>query len=198
MVFGTGNKTIFTATSGVKPFWGGLFLLLNWFVILMLPVAARAQVDFSRLSGSDLGMGIGAKAIGMGGAFVAVADDASAVFWNPAGLAAQRNSQAFLSAETPEDFSAASLIYKPGLSFLQEISASLGISYINRLRFTGDSGDGDWSGYPSTLLNLAMIDAGDDFSGAVDSKTCDTRISLAFSLPGVKNLCIGANYIFLK
>ncbi len=29
----------------------------------------------------------GARATGMGGAFVAVADDASAVFWNPAGLA---------------------------------------------------------------------------------------------------------------
>jgi hypothetical protein len=30
----------------------------------------------------------GVRAMGMGGAFVAVADDASAVFWNPAGLAA--------------------------------------------------------------------------------------------------------------
>src|SRR3954471_18410647 len=29
----------------------------------------------------------GVRATGMGGAFVAVADDASAVFWNPAGLA---------------------------------------------------------------------------------------------------------------
>jgi hypothetical protein len=31
--------------------------------------------------------GIGARALGMGGAFVAVADDATAVMWNPAGLA---------------------------------------------------------------------------------------------------------------
>lgn len=30
---------------------------------------------------------IGSRALGMGGAFVAVADDASAAFWNPAGLA---------------------------------------------------------------------------------------------------------------
>lgn len=31
---------------------------------------------------------VGARALGMGGAFVAVADDASATYWNPAGLAA--------------------------------------------------------------------------------------------------------------
>ena len=31
--------------------------------------------------------GIGARALAMGGAFVAVADDATAVCWNPAGLA---------------------------------------------------------------------------------------------------------------
>src|SRR4051812_24538873 len=30
---------------------------------------------------------IGTRAAGMGGAFVAVADDASATYWNPAGLA---------------------------------------------------------------------------------------------------------------
>jgi hypothetical protein len=31
--------------------------------------------------------GVGTRATGMGGAFVAVADDASAIYWNPAGLA---------------------------------------------------------------------------------------------------------------
>ncbi|MGH9162460.1 MAG: hypothetical protein ACRD2X_21040, partial [Vicinamibacteraceae bacterium] len=30
---------------------------------------------------------VGARALGMGGAFVAVADDATATYWNPAGLA---------------------------------------------------------------------------------------------------------------
>ncbi|MGH8003800.1 MAG: PorV/PorQ family protein, partial [Limisphaerales bacterium] len=32
-------------------------------------------------------LGAGTRAVGMGGSFVSVADDASAVFWNPAGLA---------------------------------------------------------------------------------------------------------------
>ncbi|MBS3765401.1 hypothetical protein KGY71_02655 [Candidatus Bipolaricaulota bacterium] len=37
-------------------------------------------------SGAILRSGFGAKALGMGGAFVAVADDYSAAYWNPAGI----------------------------------------------------------------------------------------------------------------
>jgi len=51
----------------------GLVLLAT-----MLPVSAAAQQTFESL---------GSRALGMGGAFVAVADDPSAVYWNPAGLA---------------------------------------------------------------------------------------------------------------
>lgn len=47
-------------------------------VPLLLPAAAEAQ-DFAA---------VGTRAAGMGGAFVGVADDASAIYWNPAGLAA--------------------------------------------------------------------------------------------------------------
>ncbi len=46
-------------------------------LILALPALGRAQT-------SDT---VGTRAQGMGGAFVGVADDASAVYWNPAGLA---------------------------------------------------------------------------------------------------------------
>jgi hypothetical protein len=45
---------------------------------LLAPGAAVAQTTFEA---------VGSRALGMGGAFVAVADDPSAVFWNPAGLA---------------------------------------------------------------------------------------------------------------
>jgi hypothetical protein len=47
------------------------------FLLLTFPVSALAQ-SFG---------GVGTRAEGMGGAFVAVADDASAVYWNPAGIA---------------------------------------------------------------------------------------------------------------
>jgi len=38
-------------------------------------------------SATFLRIGLGARAQGMGGTFVAVADDPSAIYWNPAGLA---------------------------------------------------------------------------------------------------------------
>lgn len=38
-----------------------------------------------------LDIGVGARALGMGGAFVAVADDSTAVYWNAAGLPAVKN-----------------------------------------------------------------------------------------------------------
>jgi hypothetical protein len=46
-------------------------------LLVLAPSAAAAQVRFEA---------VGARALGMSGAFVAVADDPSAVFWNPAGL----------------------------------------------------------------------------------------------------------------
>ncbi len=61
-----------------------VFFFLLYFVVSNFEVSAG--VDFEYLNGSDLITGIGARAIGLGGAFVSVADDASAVYWNPAGL----------------------------------------------------------------------------------------------------------------
>lgn len=48
-------------------------------VVVMLSAARPAQAQFFE--------SVGIRAQGMGGAFVAVADDASATWWNPAGLA---------------------------------------------------------------------------------------------------------------
>jgi len=178
------------------------FSLIFLCILFLLTGSAQADVDFDKLYGSDLGMGIGARAIGFGGAFVSIADDASAVYWNPAGLtdiiSDKNHAKIFLSAEAPSDFSTASFIFSPKTDFLQSIDLTVGISYIRRLRFYGDSGEDTWSGYPEHLLDLAMVDVGDDFSGKINSKTCDTRISMAFTPLKNKKLSFGFNYIFLK
>ena len=42
-------------------------------------------------------IGVGARAVGMGGTFVAVANDASALYWNPAGIVEFNSNQLFFS-----------------------------------------------------------------------------------------------------
>ncbi|MCY3549987.1 MAG: hypothetical protein OXH39_05955 [Candidatus Poribacteria bacterium] len=49
---------------------------------LITPVCAKTELPFE----STRPLYVGARALGMGNAFTAVADDASAGFWNPAGL----------------------------------------------------------------------------------------------------------------
>ena len=46
-------------------------------------VQATAEGDYSS---EILNIGVGARALGMGGAFVGAASDATAAYWNPAGL----------------------------------------------------------------------------------------------------------------
>ncbi len=55
-----------------------------------------ADSHATKLAGEFLQTGIGAKALGMGSAYVSVADDASAAYWNPAGLVGQQYRQILL------------------------------------------------------------------------------------------------------
>lgn len=51
-------------------------------------------------SAAFLGIDIGARAVAMGGSFVAVADDITAIYWNPAGIARQQKGEiAFIHTE---------------------------------------------------------------------------------------------------
>jgi len=71
---------------------------LSLILLVSLSQLAIAQVDPSELAydtdvsrrgasaGAMLEIGVGARAEGLGGAFVAIADDPSALYWNPAGI----------------------------------------------------------------------------------------------------------------
>lgn len=54
-----------------------------------------AAAQDTKYAGSFLELGIGARAMGMGGAYVSVADDGSAFFWNPAGVSTLVRSELF-------------------------------------------------------------------------------------------------------
>ena len=56
-------------------------ILLVLCLVLVSPLAAQEERAIGNFAG------VGVRAMGMGGAYVGVADDFTAVFWNPAGLA---------------------------------------------------------------------------------------------------------------
>ena len=52
---------------------------------ILFAAASPAQA-VDKFAAEFLKVGVGARALGMGGAFVSIADDASATYWNPAGM----------------------------------------------------------------------------------------------------------------
>lgn len=76
------------------------------YLSLLLPLfqiaASQAQFDINVskvgiTAAPFLTIGVGARATGMGGAFVATASDASALFWNPSGIARINNAEGIFS-----------------------------------------------------------------------------------------------------
>jgi hypothetical protein len=98
------------------------------FAACILPAVALGQTESGGTPGSWLSGYAGARTIGLGGAFVATADDALGVLWNPAGLQWMDQNQAmFESVRLFEDTSINSLSFAiPGSRL-----PSLGISMVS-------------------------------------------------------------------
>jgi hypothetical protein len=68
------------------------------FVIILCPFFSAQGAKYA---GEPFYLGVGAQALGMGGAFTAASSDVTAGFWNPAGLTGIKEKQAaFMHAET--------------------------------------------------------------------------------------------------
>lgn len=99
---------------------------LKILTILVFGVVSGAFPS-AKYGGEFLSTGIGARALGMGGAFVSVADDATASYWNPAGMIfIQSREIVFMHAER-----FGSLVNYDAGSFAQQ----LGTSNANRSAF---------------------------------------------------------------
>ncbi len=160
-------------------------------------------------SASFLEVGIGARSMGMGGAYVAVAEDASALYWNPAGLSRIQNASGvfeqvdwitdvsfnFLAATVPLGNNAGSVgIFVNAMTVPNQL--------VRTVQYPGGSGE-EYSA-ASVVLGLSFArNLTDRFSIGANAKYISERIwheqasSLAFDIgtlydTGVKGLRIGA------
>lgn len=97
-------------------------------VLLLLPHLISAQDGKGGQAGAFLRVGVGARALGMGNAFTATANDASAIYWNPAGLGGLQSIEfvgaySILSLQRGHNFLAA--------CFPTNSLGTVGISWIN-------------------------------------------------------------------
>lgn len=70
-----------------KPAKSGFIFLIVLLFVAYFPNSVFSSSGVGTTTGNFLKMNIGTRAIGMGEAFCALADDVSAMRWNPAGLA---------------------------------------------------------------------------------------------------------------
>jgi hypothetical protein len=73
-------------------------------LLLTLGMAGQSYADISNAAVLYLRIAPGARPAGMGEAFVAVADDATATHWNPAGLGAYPLASSWIESKIPERF----------------------------------------------------------------------------------------------
>lgn len=74
---------------------GWMFLLSNSSYAQLFPVLGEQRAGIS--TAQFLKIGVGARATGMGESFIAVANDPSALYWNPAGLTQYDNNQVYFA-----------------------------------------------------------------------------------------------------
>jgi len=104
-------------------------------LIAALLVAAPHGVSATTLAGDFLSIGGSARALGMGGAFAAIAADASTVYWNPAGISGFSKREAlFMHSERFGDlinYNFATLVW-PTKLLSEEREAAFGFALIHQ------------------------------------------------------------------
>jgi hypothetical protein len=94
-----------------------------------------------------LDIGVGGRALGMGEAYVALANDASAIFWNPAGISNLESGDIFMGyTNWPADINlySTALVTKTGFGHIGGSFTILNTGLMNRTVPTDD--DGNFSG----------------------------------------------------
>lgn len=98
-------------------------LIFSFISIVIVSSGFSQGVSVGKYSGEFLAIGVGGRALGMGSAFVAIANDVSAGYWNPAGLTRLNYPQAMLMHDerfaglVNYNYGAVAIPYKSDMTF---------------------------------------------------------------------------------
>ncbi len=173
-----------------------------WIGLVLWTTLVPGRASATRYAGEFLRIGVGARALGMGSAFVGLADDGTASYWNPAGLATLSARE--VTAMHAEQFG--SIVQYDYLSYVMPVGApgktrqTIGVSLVRLgvedipdtrgLQIIDQNGNGKFD-YPEDLLVV------DESRFVFDS---DNDVALLFSYardirPG---LSVGGNFKYIR
>ena len=201
------NSTLFYCKVAKK--FAGFML-----VLVLLPVCFTIAEEGSHPA-EFLSLGVGARALGMGGMFVSIANDATAAYWNPAGLTEAGNhafstmySDSFRSGQG--GFLNKGLVQYSFINYVQQIEdiGSVGVSWIRlgvdeipRTTFIDVNGDGELGSFQDKNAN-GEKDPGEFY---IDRPTvaeyfsnADNAILVSYARAVNANLSVGGNLKILR
>jgi len=179
---------------GYRRFLGGLALGLQVFLMSAAWANAQSGIVTRPVFDRKETFGIGPRAMGMGGAFTAVADDSSAVYWNVAGLA-QLSAYEISISSAPVYFrdkvgtaDAFGFPWFASLQFMMPIANdnTFGISYFRPFHPQRDFYAGD------TTMSQGNREEGSYFQNPSFQQD-ELILSYAARFSSVKNFSIGVN-----
>jgi hypothetical protein len=161
----------------------------------MLGFALEASAQsIGKYAGEFLAIGVGGRAMGLGGAYVALAGDATSGYWNPAALATLDYPEVSLMHDerfaglVNYDFAAVAIPYGP--------SASLGLSIIR----LGVDGIEDTRNALIDQNGNGVLDPGDriDYSRITYFNAADWAVLLTYTQRSSDDLSYGFNVKFIR
>jgi hypothetical protein len=155
-----------------------LIMTLILAAFIMQPILAQTVTKTGTTAAKFLSIGVGARANAMGGAYSSVANDVSAIYWNPAGIASVNETQTLFT--------------------YTKMFADINVNYFG---FVIPAGDYGTFGASVTALNVGDMDVTTEFLPEGTGEKFSAG-SYAFTLSYAKfiteNFAVGANVKYIR
>ncbi len=169
-----------------------------FFLVFLYSSHTIAQTEFGKYAGEFLSLGVGGRALGMGGAYVAVADDITAGYWNPAALGRMDYPQISLMHEehfgslVNYNYVAVAIPYKKDMSFaVSAIRLSVdGIPDTRKALIDRQTGQ--------QIVDPTNVNWGLDYSKITEFSNTDWAFFLSFAKRQSDKFYWGANVKFIR